>query len=51
MEIEKDLIVRITAAGETVQNMAGIFDKVCQNMAHHYSDCSEVGGGHCKQLL
>jgi len=51
VETEKDLIARITAACENVQNMPGIIDKVCQNMAHHYSACSEVGCGHCKELL
>jgi hypothetical protein len=51
VETEKDLIAGITAACEIAQNLPGIFDKVCQNMAHHYSACSEVGGDYCKQLL
>ena len=51
VETEQDLKARITAVCETVQNMPGTFDKVCQNMAHHYSAGHEVGRGQCKQLL
>jgi hypothetical protein len=51
VETERDLTARLTAACETVLIMPGILDKVYQNMAHHYSACNDVGGGHFTQFL
>jgi len=51
VETEQDLIGRITAAFEIIQNEYQIFSQVRRNHARRLNRCIQVGGRHFEQLL
>lgn len=51
IETVEDLVARILAAAEEVQNMPGIFERIQRNMLRRCNSCIEVDGGHFEQLL
>jgi hypothetical protein len=51
VETQYDLVARIAVAAGTIREMAGIFQRVQNNIAKRCRTCNEVGGRHFEQLL
>ena len=51
VETDMELVTRIVAAYDTIQNTSGIFVRVRQNLVRRCHVCIEVGGRQSEQLL
>ena len=51
VETDRELVAKIVAASDIIQNTSGIFVRVRQNLAHRCHVCIEVGGRQFEQLL
>ena len=51
VESEEDLLARIMAAAQEIQETPGIFERVYENMLRRCNVCIELGGRHIEQLL
>ena len=51
VELDMDLVARIAAACDIIQNTPGIFIRVRQNLLRRCYACIEVGGRQFEQLL
>jgi hypothetical protein len=51
VERQDDLLPRIQAACDNIQQTPGIFERVRKSMARRCRLCNEVGGRHFKQLM
>ena len=51
VETDMELVTRIVAAYDIVQNTSGIFVRVQQNLVRGCHFCIEVGGRQFEQLL
>ena len=51
VETDMELVARIVAACDIIQNTSGIFVRLRQNVVHRYLFCIDVGGRQFEQLL
>ena len=51
VETDMELVTRIVAAYDIIQNTSGIFVRVRQNLVRRCRACIEVGGRQFEQLL
>ena len=51
IEMDMELVTRIAAAYDDIQNTSGIFVRVRQNLVRRCHVCIEVGGRQFEQLL
>ena len=51
VQSEEDLLARVLAAAESIQQTPGFVDRVYGNMRRRYTLCNEQQGRHVEQLL
>ena len=51
VETDMELVTRIVAAYDIIQNTSGIFVRVRQNRVRRCHACIEIGGSQFEQLL
>ena len=51
VEMDMELVTRIVAGYDIIQNTSGTFVRVRQNLVRRFNFCIEVGGRQFEQLL